>query len=549
MKPIKMSQMVLNNMFGFPLKRVDVCGFLVCLLCLPAMTLPAMSMQDKSADAAAEKGGEQPVQVKVGAAIDSEKVELLVPEITLRSWELHPYQVLVWICQSGSPRLNALEDSLEQKISREAELIDPSGWIVYVQPAPARWRNQFLRSIENPDALKGIENTPELEHADKLMVVCLDEQEGQIVYKVREFDVRTQQWGAVVSRSTAQTSQLANNVFRSITKAFMPIARVDRVTESGDVIMRARAIDSCVRAAQGEDGEWVLEENIKSPVWIRSDDRFLPIIRRVDRKGDLAKLEAIDFTFLTIENQEDFTLNCKIHSYHRAPLSGRTSRRAQKLALVIRPPESSTELKLVSRDDDTQALAGYEIWSRSPYMTREQESEYLGNTDWRGILEIPPHPERELRLIYVKRGNRALKKLPMIPGLYSNLMTTVPDDETRLYAQGIISGFQTEILNLVAQRQVFEDEIDTAIKNKNYDQASDLLDRYRALVTPQDVKNRMADEETRLKAQSVDKRELASITSMFGVLREALSARVGESIESDLMAKLQAARQREAGSQ
>ena len=102
---------------------------------------------------------------------------------------------------------------------------------------------------------------------------------------------------------------------------------------------------------------------------------------------------------------------------------------------------------------------------------------------------------------------------------------------------------------MVAQRQVFEDEIDTAIKNKNYDQASDLLDRYRALVTPQDVKNRMADEETRLKSQSVDKRELASITSMFGVLREALSARVGESIESDLMAKLQAARQREAGSE
>ena len=549
MKPSEMNQMVLNIMFGFPLKRVVAGGLWVGLLCLPQMTFAAVPAQDKSPDSVSPEEGEQTAKVKVGVAADAEKVELLVPEITLRSWELHPYQVLVWICQSGSPRLNALEDSLEQKISREAELIDPSGWLVYVQPAPARWRNELLRSIENPAALKGIEDTPELEFADKLMVVCLDEQEGQIVYKVREFDVRTQQWGAVVSRSTAQASQLASNVFRAITKAFMPIARVDRVTESGDVIMRARAIDSCVRAAQGENGEWVLEENTKSPVWIRSDDRFLPIIRRIDRKGDLAKLEAIDFTFLTIENQEDFTLNCKIHSYHRAPLSGRTSRRAQKLALVIRPPESSTELKLVSRDDDTQALAGYEIWSRSPYMTRDQESEYLGNTDWRGILDIPPHPERELRLIYVKRGNRALKKLPMIPGLYSNLITTVPDDETRLYAQGIISGFQTEILNLVAQRQVFEDEIDTAIKNKNYDEASDLLNRYRALVTPQDVKNRMADEETRLKSQSVDKRELASITSMFGILREALSARVGESIESDLMARLQAARQREAGSQ
>ncbi|MCH2182067.1 MAG: hypothetical protein MK108_08695 [Mariniblastus sp.] len=532
-------------------------AFTCCMLwapyCSAGSAFVSSVWQDESAvteePAAEEPVAEEPAEVPVGALAQPREVEAVVPEIVQRAWELHPYQVLVWICHSGSPRLNAIQNSLDYEILRQAELIDPSGWLVYVQSAPPEWRNKLLRSIDHPDQLTGIADAPQLQNADKLMVVCLEDREGQLDFQVREFDIKTQQWGAMVSRSTAQTTSVHQSVFQAITKAFMPLARVDRVTEEGEVIMRARAVMACEKAAQTDDGEWVLEKNTNSPVWVRLDDRFLPVIRRVDRKGDLAKLEAIDFTFLTIDQQNDFVLNCKIHSYHRAPLSGRTSRRAQKLALVIRPPETPTQLKLVSRDDEKNALAGYEIWSRRPGMTRDEKSEYLGSTDWRGILDIPPHADDGLRLIYVKRGNRALKKLPIIPGLYSNLQTTVPNDETRLYAQGIISGFQNEILNLVAQRQVYEVEIETALKEKDYELASELLEKYSRLTSPQDVKARMADEEIRLKAQTVDQRELGSISGMFGILREALSARVGESTESDLRARLQAARQAEAASQ
>ena len=553
----------LPNMASNPLMALTVsCCMVSIVFCTAGSALAKLAPQEGVGKTAqptvetndqesvpAEGTDEAPAKPAVGALALPRQVETVVPEILQRSWELHPYQVLVWICQSGSPRLNAIQDSLEYEILRQAELIDPSGWLVYVQDAPSEWRNKLLRTIDHPEQLAGIADAPQLQNADKLMVVCLEDKEGQLDFRVREFDIKTQQWGALVSRSTAQTTSVHQGVFQAITKAFMPLARVDRVTEEGEVIVRARAVMACEKATQAENGEWVLEKNTNSPVWVRMDDRFLPVIRRVDRKGDLAKLEAIDFTFLTIDQQNDFVLNCKIHSYHRAPLSGRTSRRAQKLALVIRPPETPTELKLVSRDDEQEALAGYEIWSRRPGMSREEKSEYLGSTDWRGILEIPPHANDGLRLIYVKRGNRALKKLPIIPGLYSALQTTVPNDETRLYAQGIISGFQNEILNLVAQRQVYEVEIDAALKQKDYELASDLLSRYASLTSPQDVKARMADEEVRLKAQTVDKRELGSISGMFGILREALSARVGESTEVELRARLQAARQSEAASQ
>ncbi len=555
-----------NDPFGLPVK-ILVGGFLVLFLLNNPNACAFCVMQEGETDepkveesiendsTAGDSAADAAVETPVGMMVQADVTEGVVPEIVLRSWELHPYQVLVWICQSGSPRLNAIQDSLEAEILRQAELADPSGWLVYAQSAPSQWRNKLLRSLDKPSELKGIEEAPQLKNADKLMVVCLEDKEGQINFQIREFDIQTQQWGAIVNRHTAQTTSIHQNIFQGITKAFMPIARVDRVSEEGDIIMRARAVNACVRVVQRDDGEWEKEPNSNSPVWVRLDDRFLPVIRRVDRNGDLAKLEPVDFTFLTIDSQGEFVddqqyrLNCKMHSYHRAPLSGRTSRRAQKLALVIRPPENSTELKLVSRGDDQKALAGYEIWSRRPGMTRDEKSEFLGNTDWRGILGIPPHETDGLRLIYVKRGNRALKKLPIIPGLYSHMTTTVPDDETRLYAQGIISGFQNEILNLVAQRQVYEVEIDAALKNKDYDEASELLEKYAALTSPQDVKSRMADEETRLKSQTLDKRELGSISGMFGILREALSARVGESIESKLREQLQKARQAEAASQ
>lgn len=482
-----------------------------------------------------------PATTQESMAADSETVSI-VPEIPLRAWELHPYQVLVWVCHDGSPRVRAVEQELLSDVVRRSELTDPSGWLVYSQLAPARWRNRLIKYIDATDHLAGVESAPELRNADKLVVVSVRDVQGEFDIQVRELDVLTQQWGALVHRQTAQPSGLSGAVYGAITKAFMPIARVDRVDDQNHVFMRARAVNSCVRAVETETGEWVVEPIENSPVWVRPDDRFLPVIRRVDRNGNLDKLEPIDFTFLTIDRQEGFQIECSIHSYHRAPLSGRTSKRAQKLALVIRPPERSTVLTLVSKDDESRPLAGYEIWSRRPGQPREEESEFIGTTDWRGKVEIPPSPDG-LRLIYVKRGSRALKKLPIIPGLYTELRTTIPDDEARLYAEGIINGFQTEILNLVAQRRVYEAQIEMAIERKDFEKADEILDKYQRLTSPQDLKNRMADEETRLKSLTSDKREVDSITSMFGSLREALSRYLSESREPQLREQLQKAKQ------
>ena len=203
----------------------------------------------------------------------------------------------------------------------------------------------------------------------------------------------------------------------AISVAFMPLAKIDRVQEievknsdgkivkKDEVIMQIRGVKSCIRATlqpktRNQDDEAVAEIDdvafewkaapiVGSPIYIRDDDRFLPVIRLTDRKGELVKLQPIEFTYLTSERKDGADLRASIESNRRAPLSQRKSKRSQKLALVIRPPERSTRLFLVSDDKDRTPMEGFEVWARSPEAPVEDKI-LLGKTDWRGSIEIPP---------------------------------------------------------------------------------------------------------------------------------------------------------------
>jgi hypothetical protein len=201
-----------------------------------------------------------------------------------------------------------------------------------------------------------------------------------------------------------------------------------------------------------------------------------------------------------------------------------------------------TTLTLVARDDENKRLAGYEVISRRPGAPKEEPSENLGLTDWQGQIQIPPS-QHGIRIIYVQRGTRPLIKLPLIPGLYENVTAEVPNDDTRLYAEGIISGMETEILELVMQRQIYEVQIATSMTDLKFDEADELLEKYQNLPSPQDIKNRLADEEVRLKSQTTDQREQEYITTMFSTLRQILNTKVSQSKETELRQQLQLARQ------
>ncbi len=533
---------------------------------------------------------------KTAAASDeSEKVaeEPFVPDFVdndlagteERAWEYRPYQVAVWFCLDGSPALNAIYPQVAADVTRRSELLDASSWDLTTGKAPAKWRYRFLKHLQTPEKCEGFTELESLEKYDKLMVVCLENDFGKTRVRVREFDVQTQQWGPLLVREVAQKHQLGLNVMNAISIAFMPLAKIERVQETDytdadgkprkkdEVVMQVRAIQSCIQTRLNERLKWEVGPIQGSPVFINEDDRFLPVIRKTDKNGKLAGLEPLEFTFLTVnppedqlsaadaEDESDTTpppadekldedvvlkdmhllnpvLKSSIQSSARFPLGQRKSKRAQKLALVIRPPERPTTLFLHSADKSKSPMEGFEIYSRSPGMSIDEDSEFLGKTDWRGSIEIPPSSDG-LRLIYVKRGSRALKKLPIIPGLYDTVSSSLPNDETRLYAEGVIQGFQNEILSLVIRRDVLEGDIERAIKDKNFKLAEATLDELQDMESPKEFKDRMSIDEGQLKSLTSDKRELGYINASFEMLKKILDDQDKKSRELDFLDQIQ----------
>ena len=503
------------------------------------------------------------------------EVDLFVPdfkdqdliETSKRAWEYRPYQVAVWFCLDGSPLIDAIYNNVAKDVTRRSELLDPSGWDLTTGRAPMRWRNRFIKNLGNPEKFVALESVAALLPYDKLMVVCLEEALGVVRVRVREFDVQTQLWGPLVIREVIQRNELGRYIMDAISVAFMPLAKIDRVQEievknsegkvvkKDEVIMQIRGVQSCIRttlqpnsrilgdeAVAGVDDnafKWNAAPIVGSPIYIRDDDRFLPIIRLTDRKGELIKLQPIEFTYLTSKRKDGADLRASIESNRRAPLSQRKSKRSQKLALVIRPPERSTRLFLVSDDKKRTPMEGFEVWARSPEAPIEDKI-MLGKTDWRGSIEIPPVSDG-LRLILIKRGERGLRRLPIMPGLYDSVVSTLPNDETRLYAQGVVRGLENEILSMVIQRTVFEADAKKAIEDVNLESVKESLGKLEDL-SLFDMLNHLTDQELKLKARTSNAIELGYITRRFGALRTILNERNKATEESILQEKYQALR-------
>ncbi len=521
---------------------------------VPGQATPTLRSNAASTAAAVDAPITQTLQFSdAGAILESDQFDVDINQTALagsvdRAWEYRPYRVAVWLCVDGSPQLSSVAPSLKSELADLTELVDPSGWNVVVDAAPRRWRWQFLSHIANPDCCGGFQEEPVLQDYDKLIVVALTCPNGRTHANVREHDLVTGQWGALISQQLGQRQGIAAAIVRMIRGAFMPLAQIDRVTEKEGARLIPRGLKACLRSrpvmidgGTGGGSAFRIETklNKKSPVFIGDEDRFLPVIRRTDRKGKVIKLEPIEFTFLSVKEVTPEAIKCEIHSSQRAPLAQRKSKRAQKLALVIRAPEQPTKLTLVSKDDTSEPMPAVEIWSRRPGMTKDEKSEYIGKTDWLGSIEIPPSEDQSLRLIFLKRGSRALKKLPIIPGLYPKVTATVPNDKVRLFAQGIITGFGNDITALVIQRRNYEAQIEAAIKKNDLDTAKQILRTYTELESPQDIRSRMTDAKVRLDNMTNDKRELDHIRKMFANLYEVVGDEIKKSRESELQSRVQ----------
>lgn len=467
-------------------------------------------------------------------------------------WQYSPYKVDVWFATDESPELGPLfQQRLARSIVWRSEQVDLSGWVVKAIPvasnadadetdvAASQSLSIGLNNQLRANMLHGLERFVPTEDAsleqvtanlDKVFLVAVKKIGlGLFQVEVREFDCRTLIWGNTHLGQCHQTVEIPGLVYRLITSAFSPLARVEAVEGK---IATLRLKGAGLSLILGENGK--MQPNRNSPIWPRELDVFVPLVRRVDQSGTVKDggVTVIDWTFLTTQSNEGVIVKCDIHSAMRTPLGGRSSRRTEKLALAVRPAGPATALTLTSRDEKPRPLAGLRIYSVD---LAQDDSELIGKTDWNGQLAIEAN-ESPLRILYVLSGQRRLARLPVVPGYYDTLTAQMYDDEMRLRAEGIIRRMQNDLMDLVAQREIMAMRIRTAIGKKDMEEAKALFDEFSAFESRADYETKL-DSQERL-CQSKDEREQEKIDIMFNDLRKNvmlhLTKKLGDSLEKEL---------------
>lgn len=447
-------------------------------------------------------------------------------------WSFRPYRVAVWLVPDEHPRWTPeLLEQLSRQVNHDLGLIEPSAWQTTTQVVPAAWQEWFAAwQTEAGEVPQELFET--LRPWDKLVVVRLGRSGADLSFALNELDVNGWSLGPTYQGTAAELLPLPGLVADTIAQAFRPIVRIEH-SEQDIVTTRVRAHGLMVRteldpaAEPGSEGEFKLVENRTSPCWIQEGEIFEPVVRQANRRRvfEFSGIEALDFTLLVQQDAVDGPyVRARVVSVNRADaaLGRKKGRNTEKIGIVVRTPPAKTTIRLFTRRGTNAAdlaefpLNGYQIYSRSIYGT-EDSFEYLGKTNWDGVIEIEPGSER-VRLLLVKNGERNLARLPVMPGYKPMMEKLLPDDEERITAEGVVSGLKSESLDLWARRKVLAERIRLALEKNEFAMANRYYELYRQMMGVNQWRDMLADYERRL--ASSEKRQQAKISAMFKELME-----------------------------
>ena len=152
-------------------------------------------------------------------------------------------------------------------------------------------------------------------------------------------------------------------------------------------------------------------------------DVLQPVIRRNSRNGEpkAGGVQVVEWTYLLVREQQEYTLDCDVYSSSRNPLAGRSSATVERMAVRVRPQAVAN--RVAPRDARRQPGNRWKDTKSSPRgrcpkmgVNRQAiQSDLDGPTG-----KVPFRFERidlPMRLLYVKHGGHVLARLPLVPGL------------------------------------------------------------------------------------------------------------------------------------
>ncbi|QDU94727.1 hypothetical protein [Lignipirellula cremea] len=471
------------------------------------------------------------------------------PAAAQEIWDYSPYEIEVWLAFGDSPELTPrFREETEKRIFDSTEAYIGGAWNLHFAEPPPQLVWDIAHNMEALTADRidlAARTDPDFQAkvlaGDKLILVSVLADTFTYYVAARELDCRTRTWGPIRYRTTQQRSLLPYLAYEAVAESFLPLVRIEegysgeREEIDGGESHKVRADYARVQIRAG-----CLIVGDDHPALPKIDSVFRPIIRRNNRMGKPQAIQEIPWTYMVTRSRDGVELHCEVFSGMRSPLAGKSGRRTLRLAVAIEPPFQETLLQLESRVSNTNPapapLPGYEIYEKNLLTGR---SELLGETDWRGALNIPKG-ESPVRLLYIKSGDRLLARLPLIPGAEESVTAEIYEDELRLEAESVNSGFQARVMDLVARRQVLASQVRTRIEKEKYDEAEKIIAEVRSFNTLSDMINELGTFQKRYATKDV--RLKSRIDPMFQESRDLIYKFLAADLANELLKELNAAK-------
>lgn len=488
--------------------------------------------------------------------VEAKKTENVETEVVV-PWGYRPYDVKIWVVVDANPRWTPqVLDTLYQQVSTYLYSAEPSAWKISISAAPQPWSHSLVLHADSAvnSELSRDDMTPELyeqvQGADKLFLVRMNDNQAILEFQVNEIDISGWSLGPTYKQTLSDRQSLAAVVGKTLATAFRPIAMIDH-TEDTLAILKTRAFGLMSRAQEVESGVYEMVPDKSSPCWIQAGELFEPVVRKSNRqrKFDLDGIETLDSTLLVQQGESDGpNVTCKVVSAKTSAtaLGRRFGKRTERLGIVVRNEPGVTRLKLTTKRGTDRfnleevPLNGYEIYSFSIYGS-EDSMEYLGKTDWTGSIDIQPGKEG-VRLLLIKSGERRLARMPVAPGYKREMEILLPDDEARIFAEGVVSGLKTEILDLISRREVLIEQTKIALERNDLKSAEITFGLYQDLMNLAEWNDYLAGQQRRLATN--DNRQQVKIDKMFDELQSFASEKIKVSSDKEIQEKMLAARKK-----
>ena len=381
-------------------------------------------------------------------------------------FELQSYRVRISLAYPQSPGLEAaFRTVIFQEVLEISDRLLGEMWTVTAEENS--WL--FPRTAEHLRRLT-VESLPAdwtTETCDKTYLITLEQAGGEYVLSGREWDPVGRTLGNPVSRSVQQRRELSATVFRLTHDLFRPRLQIDRITDGSAAIT--------VQAGALTPADPMLAQ-------LRTDQFWQPFLRYRNLQGTVEKLQAVPWTMLQVSEINTASRahgQARVVSGLRSALPNRRRPRIDVLARALEPVAPATELRLISRQTPAKPLVGIVVDARS----QPDVAAVRMMTDRNGTIRIPARTTDPLLWLSIKSGDKTLARLPLVPGLESQLTAELPDDSIRLRVEGELSILQSNLTDAVAQRAVLMARIRRLVQLGDWKSAHELRADLRVLPT------------------------------------------------------------------